>query len=114
VSLFAELKRRDASRAGIAYTVAAWLPIQVTDTVYPRIGLPGSAVTLVIVLINEQDGPSKARLHVAPQTRGSASLLRPPSPNKYWAAARVGTSLCQVNEQDGPSMARLHVGVARP
>ena len=36
----------------------------------------------------EQDGPSLARLHVAAQTRESASLLRSP-------LARVGTSLCQ-------------------
>jgi len=36
----------------------------------------------------EQDGPSLARLHVAAQTRESASLLRS-------LAARVGTSLCQ-------------------
>ena len=39
-------------------------------------------------LNNEQDGPSMARLHVAAQTRESASLLRSPS-------ARVGTSVCQ-------------------
>ena len=50
----------------------------------------------------EQDGPFLARLHVAAQTRESASLLRSP-------AACVGTSLCQKNEQDGPSLARLHV-----
>ena len=36
---------------GIAYTVATWLLIQVTDTVIPRIGLPDSAVTLVIALL---------------------------------------------------------------
>ena len=36
----------------------------------------------------EQDGPFLARLHVAAQTRESASLLRSP-------LARVGTSLCQ-------------------
>ncbi|MGB7451633.1 MAG: hypothetical protein WBM36_05860, partial [Lysobacterales bacterium] len=38
-------------RVGIAYTVATWLLIQVTDTVFPRIGLPDSAVTLVIALL---------------------------------------------------------------
>jgi len=36
----------------------------------------------------EQDGLSIARLHVATQTRESASLLRSPT-------AHVGTSLCQ-------------------
>jgi len=44
-----QLKRRDAAGAGTVYTVATWLLIQGTDTVFPRIGLPGSAVTLVIV-----------------------------------------------------------------
>ena len=51
MSLFAELQRRNVFRVGIAYTVAAWLLIQVSDTVFPRIGLPDSAVTLVIALL---------------------------------------------------------------
>jgi hypothetical protein len=36
---------------GIAYAVATWLLIQVTDIVFPRIGLPDSAVTLAIALL---------------------------------------------------------------
>ena len=51
MKLFEELKRRNVFRVGIAYTVATWLLIQVTDTVFPRIGLPDSAVTLVIALL---------------------------------------------------------------
>ena len=51
MSFFKELKRRNVVRVGIAYTVATWLLIQVTDTVFPRIGLPESAVTLVIALL---------------------------------------------------------------
>ena len=51
MSFFEELKRRNVFRVGIAYAVAAWLLIQVTDTVFPRIGLPDSAVTLVIALL---------------------------------------------------------------
>ncbi len=51
MSLFKELKRRNVFRVGIAYSVAAWLLIQVTDIVFPRIGLPDSAVTLVIALL---------------------------------------------------------------
>jgi len=51
MSLFNELKRRNVFRVGIAYTVAAWLLIQVTDIVFPRIWLPDSAVTLVIALL---------------------------------------------------------------
>ena len=51
MKLFEELKRRNVFRVGIAYTVTAWLLIQVTDIVFPRIGLPDSAVTLVIGLL---------------------------------------------------------------
>lgn len=51
MSFYKELKRRNVVRVGIAYTVATWLLIQVTDTVFPRIGLPDSAVTLVIALL---------------------------------------------------------------
>jgi len=51
MSFFKELKRRNVVRVGVAYTVATWLLIQVTDTVFPRIGLPDSAVTLVIALL---------------------------------------------------------------
>ena len=51
MSLFNELKRRNVFRVGIAYLVATWLLIQVTDIVFPRIGLPDSAVTLVIALL---------------------------------------------------------------
>ena len=51
MSFFKELKRRNVVRVGIAYAVAAWLLIQVTDIVFPRIGLPDSAVTLVIALL---------------------------------------------------------------
>lgn len=42
------LKNRVAFRAGIVYTMATWLLIQGTATAFPRIGLPVSAVTLVI------------------------------------------------------------------
>lgn len=51
MSFFEELKRRNVFRVGIAYTVTAWLLIQVTDIVFPRIGLPDTAVTLVIALL---------------------------------------------------------------
>jgi hypothetical protein len=54
MSFFKELKRRNVFRVGIAYTVPTWLLIQVTDIVFPRIGLPESAVTLVIALFGEK------------------------------------------------------------
>jgi adenylate cyclase len=51
MSLFAELKRRNVVRMGIAYAAVAWLLIEVSDTVLPRLGLPDWTVTFVIVLL---------------------------------------------------------------
>jgi TolB-like protein len=50
-NFFAELKRRNVYKVAIAYGVVAWLLIQVSDTVFPRLNLPDWAVTLVIVLV---------------------------------------------------------------
>ena len=47
---FAELKRRNVYRIALAYLVVAWLLIQIADTVFPNIGLPDRAITIVIVL----------------------------------------------------------------
>jgi len=51
MSFFAELKRRNVFRVGAAYAVVAWLLIEVSDTVFPRLGLPEWTVTLVIALL---------------------------------------------------------------
>lgn len=51
MSLFAELRRRNVFRVGTAYVVVAWLLIEVADTIFPRLGLPDWAVTLVIALV---------------------------------------------------------------
>jgi len=51
MSFFQELKRRNVFRVGIAYVVTSWLLMQVTDLVFPRIGLEDSAVTLVFALL---------------------------------------------------------------
>jgi len=50
-SFFAELKRRNVYKVAVAYGVVAWLVIQISDTVFPRLNLPDWAVTLVIVLL---------------------------------------------------------------
>jgi len=49
--LFSELKRRNVFRVGAAYVVVGWLLIEVSDTIFPRLGLPDWAVTLVIALL---------------------------------------------------------------
>lgn len=49
--LFGELKRRNVFKVATAYAIAGWLIIQVSDTIFPRLGLPDWTVTFVIVLV---------------------------------------------------------------
>jgi TolB-like protein/Tfp pilus assembly protein PilF len=47
---FGELRRRRVVRVAATYGLAAWLVVQVADAVFPPLGLPGWAMTLVVVL----------------------------------------------------------------
>ncbi|HSE11300.1 MAG TPA: hypothetical protein VLB69_01585 [Rudaea sp.] len=47
-SLFAELKRRNVFKAGIAYLALGWVVTQVTSTVAPAFNLPGWIVPVVV------------------------------------------------------------------
>ncbi|TVP60007.1 MAG: hypothetical protein EA351_01040 [Gemmatimonadales bacterium] len=51
ITFFQELKRRNVIRVGAAYAVVAWLLIEVSDTIFPRLGLPEWTVTFVIMLL---------------------------------------------------------------
>ncbi|PCJ49242.1 MAG: hypothetical protein COA74_06665 [Gammaproteobacteria bacterium] len=46
-SFFAELKRRNVFKVGIAYLVLAWVVVQVTDTAVPALHLPEWIITAV-------------------------------------------------------------------
>jgi adenylate cyclase len=48
--LLAELKRRRVFRVAVVYAAVAWIVIEVSDTVLPRLELPDWAVTLVVAL----------------------------------------------------------------
>jgi len=53
MSLFAELKRRNVFRVGIAYVVLAWITLQVGDTMAPALHLPewiNSALAFFLIL----------------------------------------------------------------
>ncbi len=50
-NFFAELKRRNVYKVGVAYTVVAWLLIQVATQVFPFLQIPEWAIRLVIVLL---------------------------------------------------------------
>lgn len=51
MSLFDELHRRNVIRVIVAYLAAAWLVIQVADTVFPALDLPQSALTILIIVV---------------------------------------------------------------
>ncbi len=51
MGLFNELKRRNVFRVAIAYLAAAWLLIEVSDTILPRLGFSDIAVTNIILVL---------------------------------------------------------------
>lgn len=51
MSFLAELKNRNVLRVAAAYTVVAWLVIQVVETIFPVYGLSDAAIRLVIMLL---------------------------------------------------------------
>ena len=48
MSLFAELRRRNVFRVGVAYAVVAWLLMQVADLLFPVFGAPDWALRIFI------------------------------------------------------------------
>ncbi len=51
MSLFAELKRRNVFRVGIAYGIATWALLQITDVISPILDLPDWAQKLFFVIL---------------------------------------------------------------
>jgi len=51
LSLFSELKHRNVLRVAVAYLAAAWLLIQVADTVFPVYGLGAGALNVLITVL---------------------------------------------------------------
>lgn len=51
MSLFDELKRRNVIRVATAYAVAAWLVIQVVETIFPAFGFSDTAVRLLVMAL---------------------------------------------------------------
>ena len=50
MSFIAELKRRKVFRVAVGYVVAAWLLIQVVETVFPAFGLDDESLNEEIIL----------------------------------------------------------------
>ena len=51
MSLFTELKRRNVFKVGIAYLIASWVLLQLTDVLIDLLGLPDIAGKFVVLLI---------------------------------------------------------------
>lgn len=51
MSFWAELKRRNVFKVGAAYTLVAWLAIQIVNNFFPPLGLPEWSLSLVAFLI---------------------------------------------------------------
>jgi hypothetical protein len=51
MSLLKELKRRNVFRVGVAYVVAAWLLIQVAETIFPLFGYGDTPARTVVVVL---------------------------------------------------------------
>jgi TolB-like protein len=51
MSLLSELQRRNVFRVAIAYLAAAWLLVEVTDTIFPYFNLGETAVRILIILL---------------------------------------------------------------
>lgn len=51
MSLFAELKRRNVIRVGIAYGVASWVLLQIVDVISPILELPAWAPKLILLIL---------------------------------------------------------------
>ncbi len=51
MSFFAELKRRNVFRVGIAYGIATWALLQITDVITPILELPEWAPKLIFVFL---------------------------------------------------------------
>jgi TolB-like protein len=51
VSFFTELQRRNVFRVGAAYVVAAWLLIQVAETIFPLFGFDETPARIVVIVL---------------------------------------------------------------
>lgn len=51
MSFFSELRRRKVIRVGAGYIVAAWVLIQVVDTIFPAFGLDAAAFRMLVIVL---------------------------------------------------------------
>ncbi len=51
MALYQELKRRNVLRIGLAYLAAAWLLIQIADTLFEVFGLGDAAIRIVVIVL---------------------------------------------------------------
>ncbi len=52
MSVLSELQRRNVLRVAIGYLAAAWLLIQIVETVFPVFGLSTASIRVIIILLS--------------------------------------------------------------
>src|SRR5690349_19120313 len=50
-NFFAELKRRNVYKVGVAYAAVGWLVIQIATSTFPALDIPPWAMRLVLMLV---------------------------------------------------------------
>ena len=94
-----ELRRRNVHRVAIAYAAAAWLLIQVGDTVFPAYDLPDSALTILITVLAIGIVPALVLSWLFEWTpegvrRDSVAAAEPPAPSAHkWLDRAITVTL---------------------
>jgi hypothetical protein len=124
-NFFAELKRRNVYKVGIAYAVIAWLLMQVATQVFPFLEIPNWAIRLVIMLLiigfpvalilawAFELTPEGIKL-----TESADREAAKPSRNKAWiyiiiVAAALSVSLFFVGRYTAPKVTRSSESLAK-
>jgi|GEM_PF-936534 len=104
--LIVELQRRRVPQVAAVYLVAAWGAIEVSDTIFPRLGMPDWTVTFVILLLGVLFPVVVALAWAFDLTRfgvrRTAPQERAPAPAD---AERAGTAAEAARDVDPPAVA---------
>ncbi len=85
MSFIAELRRRNVFRIGIAYAIATWVLLQITEVITPILGLPDWAPKLIFVILAVGFVAAEAVMVDHINVERQALRLEPIDPlNQFW------------------------------
>ena len=85
MSFIAELRRRNVFRVGIAYAIATWVLLQITEVITPILGLPDWAPKLIFVILAVGFVAAEAVMVDHINVERQALSLEPIDPlNQFW------------------------------